>query len=175
MPITPFHFGPGAALHALAPQHISFLSFCAANVFIDFESLYNLYHRRAVVHAFFHTYVGATLIVLVVALLFMFARWFAARVWLPNFLHWRELCLRQVLVGAALGAYSHVLLDSLMHGDIKPLAPFSSGNGLLGAVPLNVLHFFCLALGITGAAGVMFRRFITNRNTRNQRKRHDPN
>ena len=35
MPITPFHFGPGAALHVLAPRHVSFLAFCAANVVID--------------------------------------------------------------------------------------------------------------------------------------------
>ena len=40
MPITPFHFGPGAALHALAPKHVSFLAFAAANVIIDVEPLY---------------------------------------------------------------------------------------------------------------------------------------
>ena len=42
MPVTPFHFGPGAALHAVAPKHVSFLAFCAANILIDLESLYNL-------------------------------------------------------------------------------------------------------------------------------------
>ena len=42
MPITPFHFGPGAALHAISPRHVSFLAFCAANVLTDLESLYFL-------------------------------------------------------------------------------------------------------------------------------------
>jgi hypothetical protein len=61
MPITPFHFGPGALLHAMAPRHVSFIAFCAANVLIDVESLYNLVNQRHPVHAFFHTYAGATL------------------------------------------------------------------------------------------------------------------
>jgi len=42
-------------LQAIAPRHISFLAFCAANVLIDVESLYNLVQRRHPVHAFFHT------------------------------------------------------------------------------------------------------------------------
>src|SRR5581483_7315107 len=42
MPITPFHFGPGAAIHAAAPRCVSFLAFCAANMLIDFEPLYYL-------------------------------------------------------------------------------------------------------------------------------------
>lgn len=42
MPVTPFHFGPGALLHATAPRHVSFLAFCGANVLIDLEPLYYL-------------------------------------------------------------------------------------------------------------------------------------
>lgn len=150
MPITPFHFGPGAALHALAPRQISFLSFCAANVLIDFESLYNLVNHRHPVHAFFHTYVGATLIIAAVVVLFAAARWFARRFWLPNLLGWQELSLLQVSLGGVLGAYSHVVLDSVMHGDIQPLAPFSTANALLSVFSLSILHLGCVALGILG-------------------------
>src|SRR5688572_20936203 len=85
MPITPFHFGPGALLHAAAPKHVSFLSFCVSNVFIDFESLYNLVFQRYPVHAFFHTYIGATLVIATVVLLFLGLRSFASRFWLPIF------------------------------------------------------------------------------------------
>lgn len=137
MPITPFHFGPGAVLHAIAPRYVSFLSFCAANVLIDFESLYNLVNHRHPVHAFFHTYVGATLAIGAILSLFVVSRWFASRLWLPNLLRWRELSLLQVGAGATLGAYSHVALDSVMHRDIQPLAPFSAANVLLSAVPLG--------------------------------------
>jgi len=160
MPITPFHFGPGALLHAVAPKHVSFLAFCAANVLMDVESLYNLVHQRDPVHAFFHTYVGATLVIAAVVLLFLGLRAFASRVWLPDLFRWRALGARQVAVGAALGAYSHVVLDSIMHGDIQPLSPFASGNALLGAIPLGTLHWACLGLGAVGCAVVAVTRFV---------------
>lgn len=156
MPITPFHFGPGAALHALAPRHVSFLAFCAANVLIDIESLVNLISGRHPVHAFFHSYVGATLVIPAVAFLFIVGRWLTAR--FPLAAGWQGVSLRQVLIGAALGAYSHVLLDSVMHPDIRPLLPFDSSNALLDAVSLRALHLGCVFLGLLGAIGVLLRR-----------------
>ena len=158
MPITPFHFGPGAVLHAVAPRHVSFLAFCAANVLIDVESLYNLVNQRHPVHAFFHTYVGANFVIVAVVILFAAARWFAVRLWLPNILRWRDLSFHQVVVGAALGAYSHVVLDSVMHSDIRPLAPFSSANALLGALSLSMLHIACVVLGLLGVLGATLVR-----------------
>ncbi|MCC2676378.1 MAG: hypothetical protein K0R58_3325 [Ramlibacter sp.] len=160
MPITLFHFGPGALLHAAAPRHVSFLSFCAANVLIDFESLYNLVHQRHPVHAFFHTYVGATLVVAAVVLLFLGLRAFASRYRIPNLLRWRDLTLTQVAVGAALGAYSHIVLDSVMHGDIQPGAPFVTGNALLAVIPLGTLHWVCVGLGLAGCAVLLMRRWV---------------
>jgi membrane-bound metal-dependent hydrolase YbcI (DUF457 family) len=160
MPITPFHFGPGALLHAVAPKHVSFISFCAANVLIDFESLYNLVNQRHPVHAFFHTYIGATLVIAAVVLLFLGLRAFASRFWLPNLLRWRELRPKQVVIGAAPGVYSHVVLDSVMHHDIQPLSPFALSNALLGVVPLSTLHLACLALGVLGAGLVTVRWFV---------------
>jgi membrane-bound metal-dependent hydrolase YbcI (DUF457 family) len=138
MPITPFHFGPGAALHALAPRHVSFLAFCAANVAIDVESLYNLVQGRHPVHAFFHTYVGATLAALALVALFWLLRR-AGVALLPG------LTLRRVAIGAALGAWTHVLLDSVMHHDIRPLMPFDAANALQGIVGLGTLHLACVA------------------------------
>jgi membrane-bound metal-dependent hydrolase YbcI (DUF457 family) len=154
MPITPFHFGPGAALHAIAPRQVSFLAFCAANVLIDLESLYNLVNRREPVHAFFHTYVGATLVVLGMAGLF----------WLLGRSPLKRLCgrltQRPVAIGAALGAWSHVLLDSLMHRDIQPLLPFSAGNALQGLVSLPVLHGACLAAALFALAWMGVRKLL---------------
>jgi membrane-bound metal-dependent hydrolase YbcI (DUF457 family) len=152
MPITPFHFGLGAALHGVAPKHVSFISFCAANVFIDIESLYNLVNQRYPVHAFFHTYFGASLIAFGTVMLFIALRWFASKFWLPDIFSWRSLNIKQVAVGACLGAYSHVVFDSVMHADIRPLAPFSNANSLQGAITLTELHLLCLALALLGAA-----------------------
>lgn len=163
MPITPFHFGPGAALHAIAPKHVSFLAFCAANVLIDLESLYNLVYQQTPVHAFFHTYIGATLVLVAVIGLFAVLRFAAARQRLPNLFQWQALRYRQVSIGAALGAYSHVLLDSLMHADITPFAPLTHTNGLLGFVSLNALHWACILAAVLGAVRIHLRKGLANR------------
>ena len=54
------------------------------------------------------------------------------------------------IVGAGLGTYSHVVLDSVMHADMQPLFPFSETNGLLDAVSLGTLHLVCVAAGLLG-------------------------
>jgi hypothetical protein len=64
------------------------------------------------------------------------------------------LTRRAAAVGAFGGTYSHVLLDSVMHADMVPLAPFADGNALLGAVSLAVLHAACAVTGLLGALGL---------------------
>ena len=165
MPITPFHFGPGALLHAAAPRYVSFLAFCAANVLIDGESLYNLVNRRYPVHAFLHTYIGATLVALLVVGSFVALLRLAPHLRLPNKLGWRALTVPQVALGAVSGAYSHVALDSLMHRDIQPLAPLSAGNPLLGLISLGTLHWACIVAGALSLAGLGVRKLLaSNRN-----------
>ncbi|GAA5170327.1 hypothetical protein [Viridibacterium curvum] len=160
MPVTPFHFGPGAALHAVAPKHISFIAFCTANVLIDIESLCNLVQQRYPVHAFFHTYIGATLVIGAVIGLFAGCKWFAERYWLPDMFGWRRLRMRQVATGAALGAWSHVVFDSIMHHDIQPFWPFSIANPLLDLVPLWALHLGCAVAGLIGLLVAVGRWYI---------------
>ena len=162
VPVTPFHFGPGAALHAAAPKHLSFIAFCIANVLIDLESVHNLRNDRYPVHAFFHTYVGASLVVVATVLLFLGARKLGH--WLPNAFGWQQLTAFQVLVGAAAGAYSHVVLDSIMHGDIRPLAPFSQSNALLAIVSLETLHWFCVISGLLALLVIGGRMLKESRN-----------
>ena len=49
-----------------------------------------------------------------------------------------------------LGVYSHVALDSLMHADIRPFAPFSQANPLYQLVSLSTLHLGCVLAGAGG-------------------------
>jgi membrane-bound metal-dependent hydrolase YbcI (DUF457 family) len=137
MPFTPFHFGPGAALHAIAPKRISFWAFCGANVLIDIEPLYYMLTHQYPLHRFFHTYIGATIMVGITTGLFFLMLLAASRLNLRDWFKWQSLTMRAILAGAVLGGYSHVLLDSLMHDDIAPLAPFSATNHLQGLVPLG--------------------------------------
>ncbi len=163
MPFTPFHFGPGAALHTVAPKHVSFLAFCSANILIDIEPLYYMLTHQYPLHRFFHTYVGATIIMVLTALIFMLSLKLASRLKLPNLFHWQSLKPIPIWLGAAAGSYSHIVLDSVMHSDIAPLSPFSETNALYQLVPLRELHLFCVfsalaALAILGVRGLLKAR-----------------
>src|SRR5215212_39683 len=118
MPFTPFHFGAGAIAHAVAPRHVSFLAFCAANVVIDVEPLYWMLVGQPPVHRWAHSYLAATLVLLATTAVSAAASRLASATALPDALGWRWLTWRQVAIGAALGSYSHVVLDSVMHADL---------------------------------------------------------
>jgi hypothetical protein len=152
MPITPFHFGPGAAFHAVAPRYVSFLAFCAANVLMDVEPFYYMLTRQYPLHRFFRTYVGASIAAISTAALFAVSRHAAKALRLPNSFDWQDLGMEAVAIGAMAGAYSHVILDSVMHPDIRPFAPFSDSNPLLGALSVQALHWSCVVSGLVGIA-----------------------
>ena len=155
MPFTPFHFGPGALVHSAAPKYVSFLAFCGANVLVDVEPLYFMLTHQYPIHRFFHTYVGATIAAGIVVGLFVLVRRVAPR--LLDLFGLHNLSVRAVALGAVAGTYSHVVLDSLMHADMQPFAPFSDANPLLGAVFLNTLHGFCVLAGLVGGVVLALR------------------
>lgn len=160
MPITPFHFGPGAAIHAITPRHVSFLAFCSANVLIDVEPLYFMVTGQYPLNRFFHTYIGASIITVATVLIFFLALKLASSVRLPNLFQWQSLKPRAIWLGAAAGSYSHIVLDSVMHADIVPLSPFSEVNVLYQLVSVGMLHLFCVFSAVFGLVILGIRRFL---------------
>jgi len=75
------------------------------------------------------------------------------------------------LLSGLFGSYSHVALDSMMHADVRPFAPFSSSNGLLGAVPLAALHDVLLFSGVIGMVLYVMVSIVASRS--NTRIDHD--
>jgi hypothetical protein len=157
VPITPFHFGPGVLVSTASRSRVSFLAFAATNVLIDVESLYNMVTGQSRIHTFLHTYLGSTLAAAVVVLGFLPIRWLALKLPPWRVLAWRHLSVMSVVLGSLVGAWSHVLFDSVMHADITPLAPFSNANGLYRIVPLGALHLFCVSVGIVGVGWYVLR------------------
>ena len=161
MPITPFHFGPGAAFKALAPGQVSFTVFAFSQCLIDLEPISFWLFTGDPVHPYLHTYIGA----LPVALASVWpgrrvSEW-ANRLWNSRLsaaqARWLgvepRITLRQALAGAFLGAYSHVFIDSFMHDDMRPLAPFADGR-LTGIIAIENLQWLCVAAA--GAALLIF-------------------
>ncbi len=58
-----------------------------------------------------------------------------------------------VIAGAIFGTLSHVLLDSLMHHDIRPLSPFSQANPFLGLVTHDGIYRACMIASVLGVIG----------------------
>ncbi|MEY2633278.1 MAG: hypothetical protein RIR00_1932 [Pseudomonadota bacterium] len=165
MPFTPFHLGPGLAIKAIAGERFSLIAFGLAQVAMDIEPLLGMLRGAAVLHGPTHTYLGAALIAPGVAGLVPLLgspllrrwnrelaclgldRWRAPEKWSPL----------PIALGAGLGTLSHVLLDSLMHTDIQPLAPWSAVNALWHLLPVSALHELCIASGGLGLLGWLGR------------------
>ena len=60
--------------------------------------------------------------------------------------------------GAFVGAYSHILLDSFMHFDVKPFEPFFSKT-FVGIISIDSLHLSLVGLFIFGLIVYLFRKF----------------
>lgn len=159
MPVTPFHFGPGAVLKGAGGDWFSFGAFALVQVAIDVESGWNMLTGRYPVHDHLHTMPGALLVAALVAL--------AARPGLPPVMRRLRLTLAGVdgypasllpsaapagwipiVIGAVLGAVTHVLLDAVIHADARP---FGEGNPLYVPGSFIPMHVLCLAAGVVGA------------------------
>jgi len=158
MPITPFHLGVGLICKAPRPKRFSLTVFATTQVAIDLESGFNLALARDPVHRFCHTFLGATLVCLTVALVLRRPLESLSRLLRPMLPRWwpmvPEITLRVALVSAAVGMVGHVIPDAIMHSDSRPFVPFSDANPFLGLLPLETLHLGLMALGIVGLAGL---------------------
>ena len=158
MPFTPFHFGPGVAIKAVIPAHFSLSVFCFAQVVVDAEVLVHMSRGETRLHQHLHTYAGAlgvAAISLAVGwpLCQRLLRWWCAQANMPL----REIYSLsavitpiQAITGALLGSLTHVVLDSIMHADLRPWAPFNKSNVLYEIVHPGSLHLACVLLGVLG-------------------------
>jgi hypothetical protein len=167
MPITPFHLGPGAVVKAMAPRHFSFTVFAFSQALIDLEPIGFYFVTGDPVHPYLHTYLGATLVFLASWWLGRPVGEWALRVWNawldPAQARWLAYEPRisgtAAAMGAFIGAYSHVAIDGIMHGDVLPFAPFSDARPWLGVVTVETLQWLCVAAGAAAVAALAWRRW----------------
>ena len=180
MPFTPLHMGPGMATKAVLGRCFSLVAFGVSQILIDLEPLIRIFRGDAILHGVTHTYAGA----IPIALLAMpLTRWLYP--WLARFanyqvsahqLHWLRIAPRAgwpaIAAGSLIGTLSHVLLDSFMHSDMRPLAPIVEGNALLFSISLNALHLGCVLAGALGLL-LWFGRTLFHRSARGNTAGHD--
>ena len=149
MPFTPYHMGPAILLKGLLQGSFSLMIFGWAQLLMDLEPLLALLSRSGRVHGFSHTYLGATIIAIFSAGTGKYlAQWALATIIRKRpaiSIHWLV-----AFFSAFVGTFSHVVLDSIMHGDVVPWFPFSSSNALLGMISVSALYRFCLYSAVAG-------------------------
>ncbi len=158
MPFTPLHLGPGVALKSIIRSRMSLFFFVLVQILIDLETFFYMMQGAWPIHRFAHTLPGSTAVAFLALLAGLpIYRWVRglslgtgrfqeAR----DFLCKENTTLTSAISGVLIGAWSHVLLDSVMHSDVKPLAPFMEGNGLLYAISIDHLHLLCIVSGMAG-------------------------
>lgn len=60
--------------------------------------------------------------------------------------------------GALVGTPSHLLLDAVMHVDVRPFWPFLAANPLQGWVSIEALHWGCVAAGVLSLSALLSQR-----------------
>ena len=170
MPFTPFHMGFGMVSKATAGNRMGLISFGMAQVLMDVEPGLRMAMNNAQLHGWSHTLFGA---IGIGALAIWCSRWLTTTLvnrWNAESKHYgldwlcvpAALSYRVLAVGAFLGTTSHVALDSLIHSDMQPLAPFSSANPLLGLMPHDSVYNAMVVCGCIGAICWVIRNRITN-------------
>jgi hypothetical protein len=173
VPITPFHGGIGLACKGPLARRFSFTIFTATQVAIDLESAYFLFTGQHPVHRFFHTFIGASLVCLVVATLGRplceaILRWSVRALGAERPAWWdgdASISRSSALLSALVGMLGHVIPDAIMHADARPLAPFSDHNPILALISLGALHIALVALGAIGFGWMIVAARLRERRT----------
>ena len=156
--------GPGLAIKAVAGRSFSLLVFGFSQVATDLEPLVRILRGDAEIHGFSHTYLGAALIGAGSAVIGRpICQWLHDR--MPARSERAVISWPAAISGAFVGTFSHVFLDSIMHSDMRPLAPASQAYALLHVISIDALHLACLASAVIGLL-IMFGLHAMRRSAR---------
>jgi len=148
MPFTPFHLGPALLIGLLFFPFLDLVSLLVSSVIVDVEPLYLMTQHAPYLHGFFHSYIGGTIIGILVA-----TGMYPIRSWLQKIIALFGILQRssfhRILFTSILGAYSHILLDSFLYGEMKPFYPWDF-NPFLNAVSALSIYGFCSISFILG-------------------------
>ncbi len=160
MPITPLHWSV-ALLGFIFFNFFYLPALFISSVLMDLEPLYFLFNPNAegILHGFFHTYVGVTMIALVVAFLLVKYRKqvdeFAAIVKIQQ----PSLSREKIIFSSLVAAWSHVFLDSFLYADITPFWPLTAANPFFGTLSISQVYI-AVIVGLVVVLALWVSRFL---------------
>ncbi len=149
VPFTPYHFGPAMFIGIVLFPFIDLSTVMIASVILDLEPLaIILFDLPMPLHAFFHTYLGATIVALSLPIcIYPFRKHLNAMV--SFFGLEQDSSFRHIIAASIIGTYSHVLLDSFLYAEMNPFYPIL-GNPFLGTLTSGFVYNLCFSLGFIG-------------------------
>jgi len=156
MPFTPYHFGPGLLLGVVLFPLIDISTMIVASVVLDLEPLaVILLNLQSPLHGFFHSYLGATIVAVILSLAIWPVR-SSLNTIVSLFGLQQESSFRQILPASLIGVYSHVFLDSFIYSEMNPFFPLT-GNPFIGILMVSDVYNCCFYLGLLGLGVYIFR------------------
>ena len=132
MPFTPFHLGPGLLIALLLFRILDLPTFLLASVIVDVEPFLVMFlGLNYPLHGFFHSFLGGSIVALVLALAMSKLRPSISRV--MSLLRLKQTISRgRIWAASFLGLYMHLLLDSPLYRGMRPFYPLDT-NPLLSS------------------------------------------
>jgi len=160
VPFTPLHWGPALLIGFMVFPLLNIPILVVSSVIVDIEPLVmNLQH------GFFHSYLGATIAGLMVAVATMpfknSIEWASTHiVGLPQ-----RVSFRNVALTSLFAVWLHVFLDSFLYPEMKPFLPFD-GNPFLGLVSSPVIYEISFVSFLPALALYLLRIYMSLRKAR---------
>ncbi len=156
MPFTPFHLGPALFIGLLLFQFIHLPAFLIANIIVDSEPFLVLFlDLHYPLHGFLHSFLGGSIVAVILSLV-MIKLDKRIRELMSSFKLKQKYSHKSIFLASFLGVYLHILLDSILYTDIKPLFPLSA-NPFYNLVPAGFVYAFCTILFLLGIALYAYR------------------
>ncbi len=157
MPFTPFHWGPALLIGLSLFSVFDMPALLVSSVIPDVEPLYILMFRLSLpLHGFFHSYLGASILGVLVAVVLYPLRGISKRIMTAFRLPQKPSSFKKLLSTSLLGVYSHIFLDSFLYGEMMPFYPLEA-NPFLGVVSSSDIYGFCSVSFLLGFILYIFR------------------
>ena len=151
MPLTPFHLGPALFFGLIFFRHLNLPAFLVANVIVDTEPfIVLLFGLDYPLHGFFHSFLGGSLIALVLYLAIVRMYPYVKRA-MDTFRVGQDMSRRKIMLSCLSGVYLHIILDSVLYTDIMPFFP-SGVNPfyMLGGIGGSHIYLSCVLMLVAG-------------------------
>ena len=159
MPLTPFHLGPTFAIGMIFQRQINMAAILLASTVIDVRTMY-CFLNNCHLHGPLHTYLGATVFAMAIIIVIYTSKNHLRK--LSDKLKIKQsYSVKSIILGALVGAWSHVFLDSFMHYDITPFWPILE-NPFLGVIS-NQINYNITIIGFGIGIVVYFYNIYKSR------------